>query len=290
MALTIAIQRWFLDREKLRGCAIELLRKYGELFTPVTYEELDECKYRLMNTLRYVGRYLKSLTIHTEYQLPLWWNKEFVNQYTNVIKDIINEISKKRDLGINIENVAIEVHSGFGGPKSERRLEPIIDGITKYIEEVSKETSIEITLRVESRGSSAKGKPQAVATIDELERFRSSLEEKLKPLKVLSVIDIPQLITGHKKLKGMTEDETIEQVIDYVKKNAKVVGELHVHWDKHKPLTEKGKEVYGLVVKELIKQNAQTTIVPELWIRVRTNDIIDTIKTIKSWLGYSTIC
>jgi len=321
MTLSVAVPRWFINGVINRSIGIknpelsliisEWLGRYGKLFVPLTFNCEEACggysccydnvtkQTRMLRSIL-KGLHIKTLILHTEYQVPMWWCSEFVNRYVKAITRVVKEL-RSIDTSKEVSNLVIEVHPGFGGPDKNVDLGPIAHGIRRLITGVINNVhsnGFELMVTVESRGSSSTidKREQAAATIDELEELRSLVEDELKDLKitVMSVIDIPQLITGHVKVRKIERSKAmkyvIDEVLEYVKDRGDKISETHIHWyrdlrnlrNPHAPIPHYvWNEVYKPIITELSKLNNEVTMVPEITM-FKINDLLETLHLIKT--------
>jgi hypothetical protein len=202
-----------------------------------------------------------------------------IRDRTRVVKEL-----RSINIGREVSNLVIEVHPGFGGPNKSMDLKPIAHGIKRLITGVINDVrsnGFELMVTVESRSSSStiSKREQAAATIDRLEELRKLVEDELKDfgIPVVSVIDVPQLITGYAKVKKVEKPKAVKYVINevlkYMNERGNKVGEIHVHWYKdsknlrnpHAPIPcDAWNAVYKPIITELSKLNNDVTIVPEI--------------------------
>jgi|GEM_PF-4980482 len=152
MTLNIGIPRWFLDERYFkntdaRQLVTEILNMYGKLFVPLTFNCREEIRNKyscehtkthnqirnLIDTAKKViglKAKLISITLHTEYQLPQWWDREFIEKYIQTINIVLKELQSNN---INFSKLIVEIHPGFGGAKKERKIEPIVRGIVELV-------------------------------------------------------------------------------------------------------------------------------------------------------------
>ncbi len=289
-----------------------ILGRYGTVFAPLTcdcrelarnryecdYERLNQQVSQLMSALDIVKHELRlqvgEIEIHTEYQVPMWWSEDFVNNYIKAIARVIEEVERRSEA---IREVAIEVHPGFGSAEKSRETKPIIDGVTRLmmgVATVASNYGLRLSLNVEARSSSSTidRRPQAIATLEELTNFITRLRQELGnhglDVEVVPVIDVPQLIRAYMKIKRMPKEEAQRHVIE--KARALVTrqrSELHVHWFRepemripHAPITI---NVWNTVYKPIIQEavdKSYLTIVPEISPMTGIHDVINTLRII----------
>jgi hypothetical protein len=326
VTLSVAVPRWFIDKivnkntgiknPELKQIINEWLGRYGKLFTPLTFDCEEVCgsysccynnairqirilRDALMRLHSLEELHIKTLILHTEYQIPMWWCSEYVNRYVRAITRVVKEL-RSINIGREISNLVIEVHPGFGSPNKNMDLKPIAHGIKRLITGMINDVlsnGFKLMVTVESRGSSStiSRKEQAAATIDRLEELRKLVEDELKDfgIPVASVIDVPQLIMGYVKVKKVEKPKAVEYVIDevlkYVKERGDKVGEAHIHWyrdsrnlrNPHAPIPHNAwNEVYKPIIAELGKLNNDVTIVPEITM-FKANDLLKTLRLIR---------
>jgi hypothetical protein len=317
MTLNIGVPRWFLDERyfkntEVRRLVTEILNMYGKLFVPLTLNCREEirnkysCEYsktrnqikNLIHTAKKVTSLrvrLTSITLHTEYQLPQWWNREFIDNYIQAINIALKELQSEN---IKFSKLIIEIHPGFGGAQKERAIDPIVRGIVELVKGIVDEvyrSGLDLAVAVETRGSSSTvdRRPQAVATLEELEVFRDKIEKALKEegvsAPVTSVIDPPQLLTAYQKMlrkeKSLLVDHVVKMITKYIEMHQDKVGEIHIHWYRDQDLKQSHapvaptvwNTVYMPIIRSISSQ-AEVSLVPEISPMVNTSDIVTMLR------------
>jgi len=242
----IGIPRWFIINrppQNVKCLSIDILKSHGCVFLPFpakcarkrstitcNYENLKDHEKLSETLFNKYGGLLKYIAIHTEYEAPIWFDKEFVERYIEATLNLAN-LALRMCKALKV--IEIELHPGFSSYQGGRRpWNPIIEGMVNYISYINEHLNrygIKLKVTVENRGSSSLSKPQAAARLDELINFRTALEHELRrkhiDIEAGLTIDPLQLLSLKLSLKDIQDN--IEHL---VKEHGQLVHSIHIHW------------------------------------------------------------